>query len=173
MILQSFFTSCFNLISAIFHTIPGPIFLMIHKNALSQSRPTRPITKIPYDHLVGADICWASRIRYPRPFPAAIISAPIIARQLYPRPIRIPTKISGSAQKSLILKKLAVFDRPQVFPTSKSFLSQERRPLRMFINIGKKDASTIMMIFDVSPIPNQRIKRAIRLIGGTFLINST
>ena len=146
---------------------------MIHKNALSQSRPTRPITKIPTITLSERDICWASRIRYPRPFPAAIISAPIIARQLYPRPMRIPTKISGNAQGRRILKKQAVFDKPQVFPTSKSFLSQERRPFRMFINMGKKDASTIMMILDVSPIPNHRIKRAIKLMGGTLRINST
>ena len=36
---------------------------MIHKNTLSQSRPVRPITKIPTITLSERDICWASRIR--------------------------------------------------------------------------------------------------------------
>ena len=58
-------------------------------------------------------------------------------------------------------------------PTSRSFRSQPVKPLTMFKYIGKKDASTIMTVFVVSPIPHHKIRSGIMLSGGTFLKNCT
>ena len=130
------------------------------------------MVRIPAITLSDLDICWASRIRYPSPLAAAIISAPMMALQLYPSPMRIPTRISGTAEGRIIRQKLCQLLSPNTIPTSRRFLLPDTNPFRIFRYMGKKEASTMIIIFDVSPIPNHRIKRAIRLMGGTFLINS-
>ena len=133
------------------------------------TEPMIPIRKIPIKTLSERDICCANTIVYPRPDAAANISAPISARQAYPRPMRIPVRISNRDEGSRIRKNCLMPESPRLWPTSSSPLSHRTNPDAMFISIGKNEASTIMISFGSSPSPNHRIKREISASGGTFL----
>lgn len=118
--------------------------------------------------LSGLAIYWASRIRWPRPLVEAIISAPTIARQLYPIPTRTPTKMSGTAYGRTIYRKIFLFEKENVFPTSSKALSQPDIPFSIFRNMGKNADKKISSTFDSSPIPHHRISNGIILRGGIF-----
>src|SRR5437867_608310 len=84
-------------------------------------------------------------------------SAATRARKANPIPSRSPTARFGSADISTTRQKICRRLAPSVDATWTRVGSVYLTPARVLTNTGKKAAYVTMKIFDVSPIPNQRI----------------